>query len=109
MLRRSMTIRATLGLCLFAAMTAFISAQEPPLEQKEPFLNGRPLSEWLQRLKSKEVRERMEAALAVQQLCEAESLKSIPGLVEGLGSNDGIICGNALHALRKIGPAAVPA
>ena len=77
-------------------------------QEKEPVYDGKPVSEWIARLKDEDDSVRLKAAMSLRQL-GPEAKAAVPALVECLkDSNASVRCESAF-ALQRIGPAAKPA
>jgi hypothetical protein len=93
------------------ALAVFFPMGSHAADEKEPVHKGRPLSEWVARLKDKSDPARWEAAFELGNL-GAAAAPAVPALIEALKDESKGCRSHAIKALGKIGPgakAAVPA
>lgn len=77
-----------------------------PGEKEEPTYQGKPLSVWLKLLRSDTVKDREEAASALEESIGPEGKAAVPVLIEALKDKEGVVQSRAVGALGKLGPAA---
>jgi HEAT repeat protein len=88
------------------ASLVLVTAPAPPATPvPEPAYDGKPLSQWARQLKSDKEEDRRRAAEALAGLA-IESRRAVPALLGAIGGKG---VNEAVEALVRIGPAAVPA
>src|SRR5262249_9746626 len=83
-----------------------------PGGEEEPAYRGRPLRVWLEQLRGGDVKDRQEAAVALEGSIGPEGKAAVPVLIRALEDKDRVVQSRAIGALGKIGPpagAAAPA
>jgi len=77
-------------------------------QQKEPVYDGKPVSEWIARLKDKDDNVRLKAFFSLRQL-GPEAKAAVPVLLESLKDTNATVRCESAFTLQRIGPAAKPA
>src|SRR5262245_53533663 len=100
-----------LRVCLLTVLLTLSVTTARAQDEKEPVHDGKPLSQWIKKLESKDSRERYDACSAVGQL-GPKARAAVPAVMEVLKDKDLATRSLAAYALGQIGPeakAAVPA
>ncbi len=93
--------------CWWAALLlALPLAHAVPAGPGEPAYRGKPLSAWLQRLRSGNEKEREEAAVTLDESIGPAGKAAVPALIEALKDSNTAVCSRAARALGKVGPGA---
>jgi hypothetical protein len=77
-------------------------------QEKEPIYDGRPVSEWIARLKDKDDKVRHKAAFSLRQL-GPEAKAAVPALIDSLKDKNVSVREESAFALQQIGSPAKPA
>jgi HEAT repeat protein len=84
------------------------AVQRAVAQEKEPVHDGKAVSEWIARLKDKDDKVRLKAAMSLRQL-GPEAKAAVPALLESLKDNSASVRCESAFALQRVGPAAKPA
>src|SRR5262245_22779562 len=77
-----------------------------PADKGEPAYRGKPLSAWLGKLRGDNVKDRQEAAVALDEGIGPKGKAAVGALIAALEDEDEVVHSRAASALGKIGPAA---
>jgi HEAT repeat protein len=84
------------------------AVQHGAAQEKEPVYDGKPVSEWIARLKDKDDQVRLKAAMSLRHL-GPQAKAAVPALMDSLNDRNVSIRQESAFALLRIGAAAKPA